>query len=145
LWLLIAAITLWKQNSVTAACTLWLEQMRKTAKAEIGLGGIVSAVQQRSGALIQASFAELSGVVRKLFSFKRADIRRWADSLLLIPSLMREGMRVDEAAQRSAKLVEPLRRKLAYPTFRRLLAFVLVLTAWQVLLVLWGNTLDVGL
>src|SRR5262245_44736527 len=30
LWLLIAAITLWKQSSVTAACALFLEQTRKT-------------------------------------------------------------------------------------------------------------------
>src|SRR6185295_11552266 len=94
--------------------------------------------------LIQATFAELSGVVRKLFSFKRAEIKRWADSLLLTPSLMREGVSVDEAAQRSAKLVEPLRRKLAYPAFRRLLALALVLTAGQIMLVIWGATLDGG-
>ena len=34
LWLLIATITLWKQNSVTAACALFLEETRKTAKTE---------------------------------------------------------------------------------------------------------------
>ena len=38
LWLLIAAITLWKQNSVTAACALFLEQTRKTAKTETDHG-----------------------------------------------------------------------------------------------------------
>jgi serine/threonine protein kinase len=144
LWLIIAATTLWKQNSVTAACTLLLEQTRKPAGAGTDLRSIVSAVKQRSGALIQATFAELSGVERKLFSFKRAEIRRWADSLLLIPSLMREGVSVAEAAQRSAKLVEPLRRKLAYPAFRRLLALALVLTAGQIMLVIWGATLDGG-
>ena len=144
LWLIIAATTLWKQNSVTAACTLLLEQTRKPAGAGTDLRSIVSAVKQRSGALIQATFAELSGVARKLFSFKRAEIRRWADSLLLIPSLMREGVSVAEAAQRSAKLVEPLRRKMAYPAFRRLLALALVLTAGQIMLVIWGATLDGG-
>src|SRR5215475_1215751 len=35
LWLMIAAVTLWKQNSVTAACTLFLEQTRITAKTEV--------------------------------------------------------------------------------------------------------------
>ncbi len=144
LWLLITATTLWKQNSVTAACTLFLEQVRKTAKAETEVGSVVSAVKQRSGELAKATFAELSGVVRKLLSFKRAEIERWADSLLIVPSLMREGVSVDEATQRSAKLVEPLRSKLAYPTFRRLLAFALVLTAWQAMLVIGGTVLDGG-
>ena len=46
--------------------------------------------------------------------------------------------------QRSAKLIAPLRRKMAYPFFRRLLAFAFVLTAWQVMLVIWGATLDGG-
>src|SRR5262249_61832453 len=44
LWLLIAAITLWKQNSVTAACALFLEQTRKMAKPEIDTGNIVRAI-----------------------------------------------------------------------------------------------------
>jgi hypothetical protein len=144
LWLLITVTTLWRQNAVTAACTLFLEQARKTAKAETDVGSVVSAVRQRSGALIQATFAELSGLVRKLRSFKLAEIRRWADSLLIVPPLIQEGLDVGEAAQRSAKLSEPLRRKLAYPTFRRLLALALVLTAWQVMLVIWGSTLDGG-
>ena len=144
LWLLIAAITFWKQNSVAAACTLFLEQTRKTAKAEIGLRGILRAVKQCRGALAQASFAELAGLARKLCSFKLSKIRRWADSLLIVPPMLQEGLSVDEAAQRSAKLVEPLRRKLAYPLFRRLLAFALVLTTGQVMLVIWGITLDSG-
>ena len=144
LWLLIAAITLWKQNSVTAACTLFLEQAQKTAKTEVEAGAIVSAIRRRSGALARATWAELAGLARKLCSFKLSEIRRWADSLLIIPPLLQEGLSVDEAAQRSAKLIEPLRRKLAYPFFRRLLAFALVLTAWQVMLVIWGITLDGG-
>jgi hypothetical protein len=144
LWLIIAATTLWKQNSVTAACTLFLEQTRKTAGAGADLQSIVSTIKQRSGALAKATFAEFSGVVRKLRSFKLAEIKRWADSLLIIPPLIQEGLSVGEAAQHSAKLSEPLRRKLAYPAFRRLLAFALVLTAWQVMLVLWGGALEGG-
>jgi len=144
LWLLIAAITLWKQNSVTAACTLFLEQAQKTGKTEVEAGAIVRAIRRRSGALARATWAELSGLARKLCSFKLSEIRRWADSLLIIPPLLQEGLSVDEARRRSAKLIEPLRRKLAYPFFRRLLAFALVLTAWQVILVIWGVTLDGG-
>src|SRR5215468_3521254 len=144
LWLLIAAVTLWKQNSVTAACTLFLEHARNTAKPEIDLGNIVRAIRNRSGALARAAWTELAGLTRKLLSFKPAEIRRWADSLLIAPPLIQEDLSVKEAAQRSAKLVEPLRRKLAYPFFRRLLAFALVLTAWQVMLVIWGVTVDGG-
>jgi ankyrin repeat protein len=144
LWLLIAGATLWKQNSVTAACTLFLEQARKTAKSENGLRSIVGAVKQRRGAMAQASFAELAGLARKLCSFKLGEIRRWADSLLIVPPLLQEGLSVDEAAQRSAKMIEPLRRMMAYPFFRRFLAFALVLTTGQVMLVIWGITLDRG-
>jgi serine/threonine protein kinase/ankyrin repeat protein len=144
LWLLISAITLWKQNSVTAACTLFLEQAQKTGKTEVEAGAIVSAIRRRSGALARATWAELSGLARKLCSFKLSEIRRWSDSLLIIPPLLQEGLSVDEATQRSAKLIEPLRRKLAYPFFRRLLAFALVLTVWQMTLVMWGATLDSG-
>jgi serine/threonine protein kinase/ankyrin repeat protein len=142
LWLLIAAITLWRQNSVTAACGIFLEQTRKTAKTEIDTGKIISAIRQRNGALARATWAELTGLARKLCSFKSAEIKRWADSLLIVPPLMNEGLSVDEASQRSAKLTEPLRSKLAYPFFRRLLTFALVLTAWQVMLIIWGATLD---
>jgi serine/threonine protein kinase/ankyrin repeat protein len=144
LWLLIAAITLWKQNSVTAACALFLEQTRKTAKTDVEAGAIVRAIRRRSGALIRATWTEWAGLARKLCSFKPAEIKRWADSLLIVPPLMQEGLSVDEAAQRSAKLIEPLRHKLAYPFFRRLLAFAFVLTAWQVILVIWGVTVDGG-
>ncbi|MGH9851597.1 MAG: ankyrin repeat domain-containing protein, partial [Blastocatellia bacterium] len=144
LWLLIAAITLWKQNSVTAACALFLEQTRETAKTEVDTRSIVRAIRQRGGALAQATWAELAGLGRKLRSFKLAEIKRWADSLLIAAPLAQEGLSVDEATQRSAKLVEPLRRKLAYPFFRRLLADASVLTAWQVMMVIWGNTLDGG-
>src|SRR5262245_39990558 len=144
LWLLIAAITLWKQNSVTAACALFLEQTRKTARTDVEAGPIVRAIRRRSGALIRATWTEWAGLARKLCSFKPAEIKRWADSLLIVPPLMQEGLSVDEAAQRSAKLIEPLRHKLTYPFFRRLLAFALVLTAWQVMLVIWGVTVDGG-
>jgi serine/threonine protein kinase/ankyrin repeat protein len=144
LWVLIAAITLWKQNSVTAACSLYLEETRKTTETEIKVRNIAGAIRRRRRALAQATLAELAGLARKLSSFKPAEIRRWADSLLIVPPLIQEDMSVDEAAQRSAKLIAPLRRKLAYPFFRRLLAFALVLTAWQVVLVIWGNTLDGG-
>ena len=144
LWLFIAAITLWKQNSVTAACALFLEQTRKPGKTEVETGAIVKAIRRRSGALARATWAELYSLARKLCSFKLSEIRRWSDSLLIIPPLLREGLSVDEAGRRSAKLIEPLRRKLAYPFFRRLLAFALVLTAWQVMVVIWGVTLDGG-
>jgi serine/threonine protein kinase/ankyrin repeat protein len=144
LWLIIAAVTLWKQNSVTAACALFLEQARDTAKTEIATGNIVRAIRSRSGALARATWAELAGLTRKLLSFKPAEIKRWADSTLIVPPLIQEDLKVNEAAQRSAKLIEPLRRKLAYPSFRRLLAFALVLTVWQVMLVIWGVTLDGG-
>ncbi|HKQ79010.1 MAG TPA: ankyrin repeat domain-containing protein [Blastocatellia bacterium] len=144
LWLLIAAITLWKQNSVTAACALFLEQSRKTGKTEVKAGDIVRGIRQRSGALARATLGEWAGLARKLLSFKLSEIRRWADSLLIVPPLMQEGLNVDEATKRSAILIEPLRRKLAYPFFRRLLAFMLVLTAWQWALVMWGEALDGG-
>jgi serine/threonine protein kinase/ankyrin repeat protein len=144
LWLLIAAVTLWKQNSTTAACALFLEQARNPAKQKIDTGDIISAIRRRSGALARATWAELAGLARKLGSFKLAEIKRWADSLLIAPPLTQEGLGVDEATQRSARLIAPLRRKLAYPFFRRLLAFTLVLTAWQVMLAIWGATLDGG-
>src|SRR5262247_229932 len=144
LWLLIAAITLWKQNSVTAACALFLEQTRITAKPDVAAGAMVRAIRRRGGALARATWAEWTSLARKLCSFNSAEIKRWADSLLIVPPLMQEGLSVDEAAQRSAKLIEPLRRKLAYPFFRRLLAIALVLTAWQVALWMWGSTLDGG-
>jgi ankyrin repeat protein len=144
LWLLIAAITYWKQNSVTAACALFLEQTRKTAKTDVDTGAIVRAIRRRTGALARATWAEFAGFARKLCSFKLSEIRRWADSLLIVPSLMQERLSVDEAKRRSARLVAPLRRKLTYPFFRRLLAFALVLTAWQMMLVIWGVTLDGG-
>jgi serine/threonine protein kinase/ankyrin repeat protein len=144
LWLLIAAITLWKQNSVTAACALFLEQTRKPAKTDVDTGAIVKTIRRRSVALARATWAEWAGLARKLCSFKLAEIRRWVDSLLIVPPMLQEGLSVDEAEQRSARLIASLRRKLTYPFFRRLLAFALVLTAWQVMLVIWGNTLDGG-
>ncbi|HEY6401721.1 MAG TPA: ankyrin repeat domain-containing protein, partial [Blastocatellia bacterium] len=144
LWLMIAAVTLWKQNSVTAACTLLLEQTRDTAKTEIDTRNIARAIRSRSGAIARATWTELAGLARKLLSFKPAKIRRWADSLLIVPPLMQEDLSAGEAAQRSAKLIEPLRRKLAYPMFRRLLAFAFALTSWQVMLVIWGATMDSG-
>jgi ankyrin repeat protein len=144
LWLLIAAITLWKQNSVTAACALFLEQTRKPTKTDVNTGAIVKTIRRRSSALARATWAEWAGLARKLCSFKLAEIRRWADSLLIVPPLAQEGLSVDEAGRRSAKLIEPLRRKLAYPCFRRLLAFALVLTVLQMTLVMWGATLDRG-
>jgi serine/threonine protein kinase/ankyrin repeat protein len=144
LWLLIAAITLWKQNSVTAACALFLEQARKPAKTEVEAGAIIRVIRRRNGALARATWAELTGLARKLCLFKLSEIRRWSDSLLIIPPLLQEGLSVDEAGRRSAKLIEPLRRRMAYPFFRRLLAFALALTAWQVMVVIWGVTLDGG-
>jgi serine/threonine protein kinase/ankyrin repeat protein len=144
LWLMISALTLWKQNSTTAACTLFLEQTRKAVKTEIGARAIARAVRQRRWALARATWAELAGLARKLFSFKLDEIKRWADSLLIVPSLVQEESSVAEASQRSAKLVAPLRGKMAYPFIRRLLAFGLVLTAWQIMLVIWGYTLHGG-
>jgi len=144
LWVLIAAITLWKQNSVTAACALFLEQARNIAKAADDTRNIVCNIRRRRGALARATWAEWAGVARKLCSFKLAEIKRWADSLLIAPPLLQEDLSVGEATQRSAKLIAPLRHKLAYPFFRRLLSFALVLTAWQVMLVILGYTLDGG-
>lgn len=144
LWLMIAAVTLWRQNSVTAACALFLEQAGNTAKTEIDTRNIARAARRRSGALARATWAELAGLVRKLLSFKPAEIRRAADSLLIVPPLAQEDLSVNEAAQRSAKLAEPLRRKTAYPFFRRLLAFALVLTTWQTMLTLWGFMVDMS-
>jgi serine/threonine protein kinase/ankyrin repeat protein len=144
LWLIIAAVTLWKQNSITAACTLFLEQTHDTAKTEIDLAAIVRAIRRRNGAIARATWTELAALARKLFSFKPTKIRRWADSTLIVPPLMQEDLSVGEAGSRSARLIEPLRRKLAYPFFRRLLAFAFALTTWQVMLVIWGLTLDGG-
>jgi serine/threonine protein kinase/ankyrin repeat protein len=141
LWLLISAITLWKQNSTTAAFSLFLEQTRKVAKTEIGARTIAKAVRQRRWTLARATWAELAGLARKLFSFKLVEVKRWADSLLIVPPVVQEGLSVAQAAQRSADLVAPLRRKLTYPFLRRLLAFGLVLTAWQIMLVICGDTL----
>jgi serine/threonine protein kinase len=142
LWLMIAAVTLWKQNSVTAACTLFLEQTRNTT--EIDTRNIIRAIRSRSGALARATWSELANIARKLCSFKPVEIRRWADSLLIVPPLIREDLRVNEAAQRSAKLIAPLRRKLAYPFFRRALAFGLALTVLQMSLMMWAMALDDG-
>ena len=144
LWLLIAAVTLWKQNAVTAACALFLEQTRKTAKTEVDSREIIKAIRRLNGSLARAILAELGGLARKLLSFNLSEIKRWADTLLIVPPLSQENLTVHEAARRSAKLVAPLRRKLAYPFFRRLLAFALTLTAWQVMLLIWGFTLDGG-
>ncbi|HZS07532.1 MAG TPA: protein kinase [Blastocatellia bacterium] len=144
LWLAITATTLWRQNAVTAACTLYVEQTRKTAKNDADARGIVRTVRQRSGALAGAAFAGVSGIVHKLCSFRPAQIRRWADCLLIVPPLVQEGLSVRAAAERSAALIEPVRRKAVYPFFRRLIAVALVLTAWQVMLMFWGDTLDGG-
>jgi ankyrin repeat protein len=80
--------------------------------------------------------------MRHLLSFKLNGIKHWADSLLIVPPLVGEGLSVAEAAQKSAKLVEPLRRKMVYPNFRRWMALALVLTTWQMMLVMLGMTLD---
>src|SRR5215468_2352000 len=66
LWLLIAAITLWKQNSVTAACALFLEQTRKPAKTAIDTGAIVKALRRHRMSLARATWTEWAGFARKL-------------------------------------------------------------------------------
>src|SRR5262245_66268662 len=84
LWLLIAAITLWKQNSVTAACALFLEQTRITAKPDVAAGAIVRAIRRRSGALARATWTGWAGLAPKAGSFKPGGIRRLARSAVMV-------------------------------------------------------------
>ncbi len=125
-WLVIAAITIWGQNATTAACTLFLGQTNDVAKPETDTRSIIRAVRQRRGDLARASAVEIispiPNLIRGCLSLKFSEIRRMFDNTLMTPPLIQEGLSVDEARKRSALLMEPIRRKTAYPLFRRALA-----------------------
>jgi len=124
LWLLVAALAVIGQNALTAACALLVERTRGAAAD--GLAPIVSAVRQQRHALA------------------RAAINQGPDSLLLVPALVEGSSTFGEARRRAAELIAPVRRAAIYPYARRLLALALTLTAWQTILLLWGNILDGG-
>jgi serine/threonine protein kinase/ankyrin repeat protein len=145
-WLVIAVITIWGQSATTAACTLFLGQTNDEAKPETDIRSIVRAVRQRRGDLARASaveiFSPIPNLIRGCLSLKFSEIRRMFDNTLMTPPLIQEGLSVDEARKRSALLMEPIRRKIAYPLFRRALAFVLGLTALQQILLASAYLLD---
>jgi len=145
-WLVIAAITIWGHNATTAACTLFLGQTNDTAKPEPDTRSIIRAVRRRRGDLAGASavenFSPIPNLIRGCLSLKFSEIRRMFDNTLMTPPLIQEGLSVDEARKRSALLMEPIRRKIAYPLFRRALAFVLGLTALQQILLVSAFLLD---
>src|SRR5262249_55521716 len=118
-WLVIAAITIWGQNATTAACTLFLGQTNDTAKPEPDTRSIIRAVRRRRGDLARASavenFSPIPNLIRGYLSLKFSEIRRMFDNTLMTPPLIQEGLSVDEARKRSALLMEPIRRKIAYP------------------------------
>jgi serine/threonine protein kinase/ankyrin repeat protein len=121
LWLVVAAITIFWQNATTAACTLFLEQTEGGAKQAPDLRPIVATVRRRS------------------LDLARAACR------LIIPPMIHEELSVEEARRRWATLKEPIRRQTAYPLFRRILVFILIMAAWQLILVHAGFLLDGGI
>ena len=120
LWLIIAAITILGQNVTAAALALFLEQMEGGAKPETGLRSVVASARRRSRDLARAAFT------------------------LAIPPMIHEGLSVEEARRRWAALKTPIRRQIAYTLFRRVLAFVLALTAAQQILIASAFPLDRG-
>jgi ankyrin repeat protein len=118
LWLIIATITIWGQNATTAALTLFLEQTEGSAKQATDLRSIVAAVRRRSRDLTRSAFR------------------------LIIPPLIHEELSVEAARQRWATLKAPIRRQATYALFRRVLTFVLSLTALQQILLASAFLLD---
>jgi len=121
LWLVIAAITILGQNATTAACSLFLEQTEGGANQAPDLRSIVATVRRRS------------------LDLARAACR------LIIPPMIHEELSVEEARRRWATMKEQIRRQTAYPLYRRLLAFILNMAAWQLILVHAGFLLDGGI
>jgi serine/threonine protein kinase/ankyrin repeat protein len=118
LWLIIATITIWGQNATTAALTLFLEQTEGSAKQATDLRSIVAAVRRRRRDLTRSAFR------------------------LIIPPLIHEELSVEAARQRWATLKAPIRRQAAYTLLRRVLVFVLSLTALQQILTASAFLLD---
>ncbi|MBO0726116.1 MAG: serine/threonine protein kinase, partial [Blastocatellia bacterium] len=120
LWLVVAVITIWGQNATIAACALFLEQAELGAKPETALRSMVAAVRRRRIDLTRAAFR------------------------LIIPPLIREELSVEEARRRWAEMKALARRQIAYTLFRRILAFVLALTAAQQVFMASALPLDRG-
>src|SRR5262249_44817987 len=103
-------------------------------------------VRHRSRDLIRAVFLEIVSPFSNLPSLKFVNIRQWVskifDQTLIVPALIHEELSVKNASQRSPQLMAPIRQKIAYPLFRRVLAFALGLTALQQILVAAAFTLD---
>src|SRR5215510_7733005 len=118
LWLVIAGITILGQNATTAACSLFLEQMEGSAKQETDLRSIAAAVRRRSRDLARSTFR------------------------LIIPPLIHENLSVVAARQRWATLKAPIRRQAAYALFRRVITFILSLTALNQILLASAFLLD---
>jgi serine/threonine protein kinase/ankyrin repeat protein len=119
LWVSVAAIIIWGQNATTAACSLFIEQTGGNAKP--ALRPIVSRVRRRRRDLALAAFR------------------------LIVPTLIHEGLSVEDARRRWGALRAPIRRQTAYPLFRRVLAFALGLTVSQQILTASAFLLDQGL
>jgi len=118
LWLIIATITIWGQNATTAALTLFLERTEGSAKEATDLRTIVAAVRRRGRDLARSAFR------------------------LIIPPLIHEEMSVEAARQRWITLKAAIRGQSAYTLFRRVLAFVLGLTALNQILLASAFLLD---
>src|SRR5262245_55103205 len=118
LWLIIATITIWGQNATTAALTLFLERTEGSAKEATDLRTIVAAVRRRGRDLARSAFR------------------------LIIPPLIHEEMSVEAARQRWITLKAAIRGQSAYTLFRRVLAFVLSLTALNQILLASAFLLD---
>jgi serine/threonine protein kinase/ankyrin repeat protein len=118
LWVIVAVIIIWGQNATTAACSLFIEQTDGNAKTD--LRPIVSRVRRRRRDLARAAFR------------------------LIVPTLIHEGLSVEDARRRWGALRAPIRRQTAYTLFRRVLAIALDLTAAQQVLMAFALPFDRG-
>ncbi|MCI0389091.1 MAG: protein kinase, partial [Acidobacteria bacterium] len=120
LWLVTAAIAILGQNATTAAFALFLERMEGGANQAIDLRSIVATVRGRSRDLALSACR------------------------LIIPPLIHEELRVEEARRRSVQLRAPIKRQAVYTLFRRILLFAASLTVLQQILTAAAFMLDRG-
>jgi len=120
LWLVVAAIMILGQNTTTAACSLFLEQMEGGATQAANLRSIVATVRRRSRDLALSACG------------------------LIIPPLIHDELSVEEARRRSAQMRAPIRQQARYTLFRRVLVFAASLTVLQQILTASAFVLDRG-